>query len=283
MTSPDGISWTSRTIPSSYWSSVAYGNGIFVASGGDGTAISSDGINWNMYSFFSQAGTIVFGNGTFVIVVQNQTYVSVDGINWTATSYIKGYGLSFVNGIFIQANGSNLFTSPDGINWTPSTPGTVGPYVSNFAYGNGIFVGVKTFNFTRAAFVRSTDGKNWSTRLSNLISLVYGNSMWVACSDIDAQPFRTLYYSKNGRDWFFSNSPPTTWSSVTYGNGYFMAVSNNGTYPVAYSQDGINWSTVTTGFQATDWKSVSFGQNTFMALEATGASTMITQLGETFQ
>jgi hypothetical protein len=76
--------------------------------------------------------------------------------------------------------------------------------------------------------------------------------------------------------------PTDSWSSVTYGNGFFMAVSNNGTYPVAYSQDGINWSTQTTGFQTTNWGSIAFGQNTFMALNAQGASTMITQLGETF-
>ena len=89
-------------------------------------------------------------------------------------------------------------------------------------------------------------------------------------------------FSSDGASWFLGNLPIYTWSSVTYGNGYFMAVSNNGTYPVAYSQDGINWSTQTTGFQTTDWVSIAVGQNTFMALGAVGASTMITQFGETF-
>ena len=35
MTSPDGVTWTARTLPSwQYWSSVTYGNGVFVAVAG---------------------------------------------------------------------------------------------------------------------------------------------------------------------------------------------------------------------------------------------------------
>jgi hypothetical protein len=38
-TSPDGVTWTARTLPSgNYWRSVAYGSGIFVAIAGGMTA-----------------------------------------------------------------------------------------------------------------------------------------------------------------------------------------------------------------------------------------------------
>jgi hypothetical protein len=57
MTSPDGITWTSRTTPASseYWSSVTFGNGTFVAvssSGSYGNQVmtSPDGITWTTRS-----------------------------------------------------------------------------------------------------------------------------------------------------------------------------------------------------------------------------------------
>ena len=37
MTSPDGITWTSRTSPDNEWRAVTYGNGLFVAVAGTGT------------------------------------------------------------------------------------------------------------------------------------------------------------------------------------------------------------------------------------------------------
>ncbi|MDC1474504.1 hypothetical protein N8350_02710, partial [Candidatus Nanopelagicales bacterium] len=50
MTSPDGITWTSRTATAAnYWRSVTYGEGLFVAvasSGADRVMTSPDGITW---------------------------------------------------------------------------------------------------------------------------------------------------------------------------------------------------------------------------------------------
>jgi len=257
MTSPDGINWTARTSPISYTTSIAYGNGLFVASGPAGTVTSPDGINWTSRNIGTLGGmiSITYGRGLFVGIGQ----------------------------FFDQR--SVIWTSPDGINWTS----ILQPNASwqSITYGNGLFVAVALnwfYNGSNTDYretptvLASPDGFKWSTSLTgNNVSVVNYNNLWVAISQT------SIMYSTTGNlgSWSTTNAPVDHWSSVTYGNGYFMAVSNNGTYPAAYSQDGINWSTVTTGFQATDWKSVSFGQNTFMALEATGATTMITRVTET--
>jgi hypothetical protein len=85
-------------------------------------------------------------------------------------------------------------------------------------------------------------------------------------------------YSSDGINWSNGNAPIDTWTSVSYGDGFFVVVSNNGTYPVIYSQDGINWSTTVPGSQFNNWGSVAFGDGRFLAIPASGATTMRTTL-----
>ena len=67
--STDGINWTQTTLPyDSYWTSVCYGNGTFVAvdSPSSVSAYSYDGINWtnigNDLKVFDPDGTNVTAN-----------------------------------------------------------------------------------------------------------------------------------------------------------------------------------------------------------------------------
>jgi hypothetical protein len=79
MTSPDGITWTSRTAAANNsWYSVTYGNGLFVAVSWDGTnriMTSPDGINWTSRTspINLQWTSVTYGDGLFVAVSQNQT------------------------------------------------------------------------------------------------------------------------------------------------------------------------------------------------------------------
>jgi hypothetical protein len=80
MTSPDGITWTSRTSAAdNSWASVTYGNGLFVAVSYSGTGnrvmTSPDGINWT--SRTSAADNfwygVTYGDGLFVAVSSSGT------------------------------------------------------------------------------------------------------------------------------------------------------------------------------------------------------------------
>jgi len=302
MTSPDGINWTIQTSPgtNAIWNSVTYGNGIFVATsiyGPPYVITSPDGINWTTQTVPSQQlGPCTYGNGLFVICAYNpfgnyNVMTSPDGITWTPHVGISSRwrSVTYGNGVYVATGELPpvAMASHDGINWKAiyTIPFS---FWDSIAYGNGRFVSVsngqENFSTQNTYVTTSTDGFQFSFLLTG--SPVYGNNIWVGISKGGvfgpATTFTYLVYSYDGRYWYVGSAPPDTWSAVSYGNGFFMAVTNNGTYPVAYSQDGINWSTETTGFQTTDWNSIVFGQNTFMALEAEGASTMITQVTETF-
>ena len=67
------------------------------------------------------------------------------------------------------------------------------------------------------------------------------------------------------------------WSSVTYGNGKFVAVSRDGQNRVMSSTDGISW----TASQATEfnsWNSVTFGNGRFVAIATTGTNRVMSSI-----
>ena len=74
----------------------------------------------------------------------------------------------------------------------------------------------------------------------------------------------TVAYSTDGINWTKSTLPLSeSWSSVTYGNGKFVAVSKGST-TAAYSPDGINWTKSTLPSDA-NWISITYGNGKFVA------------------
>jgi len=112
-TSPDGITWTTRTTPATgNWYSVAYGKGLYVAvHDGGGVMTSSDAITWTTGSAPAQSWTsVAYGNGRFV-----------------ATAY---------------GGANRVMTSTNGINWTLETPPTVTDWGARVMYANDQFLAV---------------------------------------------------------------------------------------------------------------------------------------------
>ncbi len=88
ITSPDGVKWTMTKLDGSCrLESIAFGNGIFVATGVDGGILtSSDGLNWTRQSTGVTAsyGEVSFCNGKFIALGNGGTIsISPDGVNWT--------------------------------------------------------------------------------------------------------------------------------------------------------------------------------------------------------
>jgi len=136
MTSPNGINWTARSVAASYdWTSVTYGNGLFVAvsqtGAGDRVMTSPNGIAWTLRRTPADINwySVTFGDGIFVAVAHSgsgsRVMTSPDGIAWTlrATPADLGWrSVAYGNGLYVavadSGSGSRAMTSPDGIAWT---------------------------------------------------------------------------------------------------------------------------------------------------------------------
>jgi hypothetical protein len=66
-----------------------------------------------------------------------------------------------------------------------------------------------------------------------------------------------------------------TWTSVTYGNGQFVAVALGGTHQVMTSPDGMTW-TAQTAAEASSWLAVTYGNGIFVAVAQSGTHLVMT-------
>lgn len=66
-----------------------------------------------------------------------------------------------------------------------------------------------------------------------------------------------------------------TWRSVAFGNGIFVAVSQDGASRVMTSTDGITW-TISSASQANAWRGVAFGNDVFVAVAQAGTNRVMT-------
>ena len=188
--------WTTRTsgFGSTVIRGVTFGNGLFVAVGGNGTLTTSpDGITWTART--SGFGTnsilgVTFDNGLFVAVGGNGTLTtSPDGITWTTRTSGFGatfiFGVTFGNGLFVAVgNNGVLTTSPDGITWTTRTSGFGTNSIFGVTFGNGLFVAVGN----NGVLTTSPDGITWTARTSGfgttiIRGVTFGNGLFVAVGD----------------------------------------------------------------------------------------------------
>ena len=139
-TSTDGITWTDTQglQAALVWSSIAFGNGKFVATGyyaSNKIAVSTDAITWTVTAGPANvAGTIFYAFGKFILVTgTTAAFTSTDGTTWEALTLPASCSmLSFdgttILGAAISGNDvSSLITSTDGINWISHGGVTVSP------------------------------------------------------------------------------------------------------------------------------------------------------------
>ena len=187
-----GDTWLAMgSLPAGNWTSVAFGNGRFVAvSNGTVSAFSTTGTGWTNGGGLVSANyvSIAYGSGPakFVAIAggstgtSQATAYSADGVSWTAgTLPALAYwtSITYGNGRFVAvAQGSTATAySLDGITWT--TPATVLPQVSawsNIKYGQGTFLA--TAGKLTPTFTGTTPGSNLVS-LSSTAGLATGQSI----------------------------------------------------------------------------------------------------------
>ncbi|MDR0443629.1 MAG: hypothetical protein LBH44_09505 [Treponema sp.] len=226
---------------------IAYGNGRWVT--GDDYLTSTDGINWNVATktpSISNISKIAYGNGKFVAIGgQNKIAYTTDGLSWEMVSnppsvYLQD--IAYGGGKFIavgrKINGDDTYgnavvaSSEDGISWTTVSPSLFGDSLDCIAYGGGKFVA------SGGATAYSSDGISWKqiigkeegsgysgVHYSGFKCIAYGNGKWMAIVDSSC-----IAYSSDGINWTPAFNPPDIFGFLraTYGNGKFIVVTGEG-------------------------------------------------------
>jgi hypothetical protein len=224
---------------------------LIIAVGSTGSILTSlDGVTWSMQ--VSPLGTnlslfsITYGNGTFVATNQDRPIYSRDGKSWytALTPAASGilYNIAFGNGKFVQLSATQAYLSIDAISWS-TVPLTTDNQQNKLCYGNNQFVAVGRYDSSDRSYTStSVDGSSWTPTLvtglsgsTGLTDVTWANGLYVAVGSNAA-----IITSSDGVKWtqrHYTNSGKS-FSSVTYGNGRFVAVGPAGVWT---SLDGTTW------------------------------------------
>ena len=218
---------------------------------------SNDDLNENLLDL---SGAGILSSGNYVIKLeQTGSYTSYQ-IRFEVVPIVGYDKTTFVA---IAKNTDKVATSVDGITWLEQTLPTSGDWEC-ITYGHETFVAV-AYNSNVA--VKSTDSVTW-TQITlpysyEYKSIAYGSSRFV----LIAQNVNVALVSDySGSNWIPVPLPVagTSWQSVTYGGGLFLAVSSNG-FVGATSRDGITWTQVTLPATIINlWKSVVYGKGKYV-------------------
>jgi len=253
---------------------IAYGDGKFIISSGDGSGhgkmgYSPDGVTWtrivNSGPTMTVINDIAYGGGKFVAVGQGGPKIaySSDGITWTpiaedstpfpGSSYVLS--IAYGGGKFvtegIDGGHSRFAYSSDGVTWTAVENSIIADDQAwRIAYGGGRFV---AGGFT-GGIAYSSDGVTWTTvadrpfddYTDEISSIAYGDGRFVASAWDDDDGMMRLAYSSNGETWTAVTGTGISYgfteSFVAYGGGRFVA--GNRENRMAYSSDGVTWTTI---------------------------------------
>jgi hypothetical protein len=232
----NGDTWTTLEpvtypIQKAIWTSITYGDGLFVALGDSICMISLDGLVW--------------------------TEISVPKYIWKALTYAKGLFVGVGNN---EMGGvSVVITSTNGKDWINAKDVPNGTWES-VTYGGDLFLAVGCTSTGVIGYVmKSSNGLEWKA-VENFpsgawVSVTYGDNKFVAVSSqINDQTNQvkglSMYSDKDGENWSLAeNVPNNGLIGITYGNNKFIATGYNfvnSSMPIFMSSnDGINWKQIT--------------------------------------
>ena len=297
--------WGQRTAPGTGYglNAVAFGNGIFMAVGGNGTTlISADGVNWTNSSpgNYGELRNVHFLNGEFNVVGNtNRLLRSADGVNWTAFTLPPGnyWDVAYGNNVYLVVGSGQTFASTDSVNWRDAAPrinvfpqGDVAVRVGCVVFGAGEFVAMPLYvNYpAEQGFFHSTNGTNWTftsgpynAGVPNVqpSDMIYADGLFLIASRAP----RGIYSSSNGVSWTGASAGNGfgTPGAIAYGAGYFVVAQNPPPDGGVFSStNAITWqrragldpsSAVPTG--------VAFGNGTFVVVGINGSDPIIYQSG----
>ena len=272
---PSPIIYTTSPVPTGTWYDSTSAASIFVIgksiawgqqwiAGGItlydtiGIAYSSDGDTWtlassNLTGCYAVASNRVLPNvGTTVIPNRN-----VGPVTAVASALLD---VSDASG-----NTNTLVYTRDGINWQSSTNGSLamGSSFINFVSYNGIQWVAGSGSANDNGIIYSSDGITWyPSDASGIIDSFYTNSWngiswngsrWVAGRRTSSGE-NSIIYSINGINWSVATSATSIFAEgvvcIATSGPLFVAAGVSMPGELGYSTDGINWTSIATGYNA---------------------------------
>ena len=257
MTSANGTYWTSRTSASnSNWQGITYADGQFVAVGSNAVMTSPDGITWTSRTAPNgEWQAITNCGGLFVATAtwgSNYVMTSTNGIDWTVRTPAFTWShdavacsASVPRFVSVSQFGRG-WSSADGIsNWSIQNPGAIVD-IRTVAFGAGRFSWLEYSTNTGNRYgAYSTNGVNWTNTASAPANqwryITYGGNKFIAVAEGGVNSRSA--YSADGANWTLgSGVPNNSWQGVAYGANKYVAVANSGTdNRVMTSSDGQSW------------------------------------------
>lgn len=256
--SVNGTSWSTTTPNTSGTVTVPAGISTISLTGQGAPGVAGTTVNATLTNNQGTSGTTTIPAGVTTLTVTGKGDAGVSiggGETWTQYATPAGtYGtaIAFGGGKFVISApyGYGVASSGNGISWSISNSGNPGT-MKSITYGNGKFVGLNSY---AASISYSTDGITWAqvgNPLTGAYKVTFGNGKFVMIGNTySGGEYSTLTgnvvgYSTDGINWTSSTiSSVAEWSSITHGNGKFVAIADKSN-AVAYSTDGITWSTTT--------------------------------------
>ena len=307
-TSVDGINWTERllALPStSNWTALASGRNKTVVNAGSfvvgiayqiltvgTTGFTAIGASENTVGTIFVATAVGAGTGTAIAVTSHTVAVSSGstvnaystdgGITWTAGGALPTPGtwsaIAYGDGLWVAVRSGSTsvaYSSDGGVSWLAGGPLPASTTWTGVAYGGGIWVAVASGGAQAA--VSTDNGATWTSKTlpssTDWSSVSWGNNRFVAVSSTSGT---AAAYSLDGNTWTASTVPSAAYTSVHYGQGVFLAVSQS--TQAASSEDGIVWTSRTTSTAANGFSSVIHGNpnqtGIWVAVQRSTASTV---------
>jgi hypothetical protein len=291
-TSPDGITWTARTLPGSIGVNDNAFNGTnLVVSVGNGGYIATtpDLVTWTQRTsgVTGRLRGVYFAAGQWVVVGDAGTILtSPDGITWTSRTSGTTQQLNevnFFNNLFIVGgNLGTVLTSPDGITWTSRAGNT---NVSNLI---GIATSANRLVITGSsgAVTTSEDGITYTNRTNNnqfISGMAFGNGVFVSTGNATGGSGYIATIDSAGNYTRRVSNSTNSVIGVRFINGAFYATyqAQAGVASVWRSVDGITWSAAGTlvNVGCTD---VAFGNGVYVASRNANSEVVVSADGVSF-
>lgn len=229
----DGASWyTAHSDSASLLSGLAFGEGLFIATGSGGEILSSsNGSEWTRRGESVTSVTLscaVYGNGIFVAAGSgNKAVVSTNGIDWiehdmggTASWF---FGIDYFNNHFVAVGRDGvIMTSADGEIWVERASGT-NLDLSSVSHSSDKLIAVGKDGL----ILSSSNGSSWTKIASGVshdlagIHYNYGRFVVVGKTGL-------ILSSNNAVAWVKNNSRTTKdLVAVTSGQHHFVTVGEN--------------------------------------------------------